>query len=539
MRGSTHFIKKNLKGELVGVEIGVWEGKNALSILKHLPIKKLYLIDPYSYYKGYEDEDAEGIHYIDLEYEEWEKIFKSAKELLSEYKDKIVWIRKKASDAIKDIPNDLDFVYIDGNHNYEYVKQDIENYFPKLKKEGILAGHDLHYKSVRQAIKEFAGKNKLNLYPLGVADWIVDKKFKTKPKINLRLCVAGEESLLPLFENCLISYLKFFEIEKLLVYTTSNLQEKIENFIVGLDLPTINDAEIHDIDKFYEKNYDKFPQSVKEVLDYSKNVKFKKIHNMFYMRIRLVMDYYLVNKPFILSDLDIEIFDNIKPILDWIDSDYILYNADYLNDYYSHNQGIVKNVGADFFKPIPQFNPGWMCVPKGIKINIEEVYKIMKQDMDSGPVEMTAMAIVLIRDKIKTKILPRELMVTKQTKKSELENKTLAHFGPYGLKEFEAKAKQEKKMIVPKSVFVFDINNTLDIMGIDRKEVNFLLNTKEVFSKLKKSGHWVGLTSGMNEWMCLQLVNMRGIQVDFVYGKERLRILRDSLESYFNIKPKK
>lgn len=36
----------------------------------------------------------------------------------------------------------LDYVYIDGNHAYDYVKLDLETWYPKLKKGGILAGHD-------------------------------------------------------------------------------------------------------------------------------------------------------------------------------------------------------------------------------------------------------------------------------------------------------------------------------------------------------------------------------------------------------------
>jgi hypothetical protein len=50
-RPMTSFLKEHFKAdELVGVEIGTAKGDNALSILQELPIKKLFLIDPYTSY---------------------------------------------------------------------------------------------------------------------------------------------------------------------------------------------------------------------------------------------------------------------------------------------------------------------------------------------------------------------------------------------------------------------------------------------------------------------------------------------------------
>ena len=36
----------------------------------------------------------------------------------------------------------FDWIYIDGNHTYEYVKQDLEGYRPKVKPGGYMAGDD-------------------------------------------------------------------------------------------------------------------------------------------------------------------------------------------------------------------------------------------------------------------------------------------------------------------------------------------------------------------------------------------------------------
>lgn len=49
----------------------------------------------------------------------------------------------------------LDFVFIDGAHDYESVKQDLEHWYPKIKTGGWLGGDDLHLSGVREATDEF------------------------------------------------------------------------------------------------------------------------------------------------------------------------------------------------------------------------------------------------------------------------------------------------------------------------------------------------------------------------------------------------
>ena len=55
----------------------------------------------------------------------------------------------------------LDFVYIDGNHQYDYVINDIKLSLKKLKKNGIISGHDYGSKihmGVTQAVQEIFTK---------------------------------------------------------------------------------------------------------------------------------------------------------------------------------------------------------------------------------------------------------------------------------------------------------------------------------------------------------------------------------------------
>ena len=169
------YVKKdyNQKTELIGVEIGVAAGDNAFDIMNVLPMKRLYLIDPYSYtsYPGYKSSDQP----------EFDQVRDTAIELLSQFKDKVEFIIKKSEDAVDDVPDNLDFVYIDGNHEYEYVKRDLELYYPKVKTGGIFGGDNFESEEpeVAKAVTEFAEKYKLKILgarsPLSYEWWVVKK----------------------------------------------------------------------------------------------------------------------------------------------------------------------------------------------------------------------------------------------------------------------------------------------------------------------------------------------------------------------------
>jgi len=55
----------------------------------------------------------------------------------------------------------FDVVYIDADHTYAAVKQDIEDWLPKIKHGGVICGHDYGgtYKGVKRAVSEVFGKN--------------------------------------------------------------------------------------------------------------------------------------------------------------------------------------------------------------------------------------------------------------------------------------------------------------------------------------------------------------------------------------------
>jgi hypothetical protein len=68
----------------------------------------------------------------------------------------------------------LDFVFIDAGHRYEEVKADIEAWFPKVRKGGIVSGHDyVKYSDfgVIEAVDEFAKKHNITLEFTETDEW--------------------------------------------------------------------------------------------------------------------------------------------------------------------------------------------------------------------------------------------------------------------------------------------------------------------------------------------------------------------------------
>jgi predicted O-methyltransferase YrrM len=153
---------------LTAAEIGVRRGKHAAFLIDSLDIEKLYLIDPYEAYDEYSEDWADDDAMTEVE--------TAARERLGSFKFAI-FIQKFSNDAIPDISEDLDFVYIDGNHEYEFVKDDIANYYPLLNEGGILAGHNYTpgWPGVIQAVDEFARHRGLKVQRAKFADWFITK----------------------------------------------------------------------------------------------------------------------------------------------------------------------------------------------------------------------------------------------------------------------------------------------------------------------------------------------------------------------------
>lgn len=148
------------------VEIGSWRGDNAARVLASRRPERLYLVDPWEYREEERYRDAwfgaatrSGQQDMDAIYESVLARFRPNIE-----SGQVVVKRMRSIDAASSFADgSLDWVYIDGDHSYEGVRDDLEAYYRTVKHGGFLAGDDYEGPGwwgdgVKRAVDEFAGR---------------------------------------------------------------------------------------------------------------------------------------------------------------------------------------------------------------------------------------------------------------------------------------------------------------------------------------------------------------------------------------------
>lgn len=117
-----------------GAEIGVWRGAYSIELCEANPALHLICVDPWVSHQAWVDRKNSGRHNLS-------DVYRDAVNALRPYKCSIR--RGYSADVAPTVPDgSLDFVYIDGNHVYDAVMQDLTLWAPKVRKGGIVSGHD-------------------------------------------------------------------------------------------------------------------------------------------------------------------------------------------------------------------------------------------------------------------------------------------------------------------------------------------------------------------------------------------------------------
>lgn len=170
----------------IGAEIGVWEGSTSIQIVKHRSPKKMYLVDPYSV-RGYipADEANDPTFSYEKYYNNYAKLTGGkSEEHFEKYYDgvynrvvdkfksyqNVEICRMNSTDWFNSFDGEkLDWIYIDGDHSYTGVINDLENCLKVLKPNGVILGDDYKWGrdgdkgGVKKAVNEFVAKYNYNL----------------------------------------------------------------------------------------------------------------------------------------------------------------------------------------------------------------------------------------------------------------------------------------------------------------------------------------------------------------------------------------
>ena len=152
-------LRRRLFGKLLNhlgllgnaVEVGTHRGEFAAELLQRWGGQRLFCVDPWSNPPGYDDPAGRGDRHEDE---------RMARENLKPYGGRVQFVVDTSLNAAKRFENGaFDFIYIDADHRRECVLADCLAWWPKVRRGGILAGHDLTGvwgDQVRPAVEEFA-----------------------------------------------------------------------------------------------------------------------------------------------------------------------------------------------------------------------------------------------------------------------------------------------------------------------------------------------------------------------------------------------
>lgn len=161
------YIIEQLKKNSVILEVGVWRGEFSKKIYNISKPKMLVLVDSWTY-----DEHVRGCApQVDGKEPLSQKFFDDAKNetfnKFKNYKNIIILDQSSLDSSSNYNDNYFDYIYLDAEHTYQAVTEDLDIWYPKLKINGVLFGDDYYWReeddtlSLHRAYQDFIAKHQI------------------------------------------------------------------------------------------------------------------------------------------------------------------------------------------------------------------------------------------------------------------------------------------------------------------------------------------------------------------------------------------
>lgn len=139
------------------VEVGTWKGKSAAYLAVEIfNSKKQIKFDCVDTWEGSEEHTDSSSPFFEPLLLEKDGLYNHFLQNIAPVRNIINNIHRLPSLSASCLYSDntLDCVFIDAAHDYQSVCNDINSWLPKLRRGGILAGHDISYQPIREALKD-------------------------------------------------------------------------------------------------------------------------------------------------------------------------------------------------------------------------------------------------------------------------------------------------------------------------------------------------------------------------------------------------
>ena len=140
------------------VEVGAWRGRSTMALIQYAA-GRMWTVDAWCACEDPDDPVSRHVRDDGGEAIYLEFVVRFLPFLNS---GKLNLLREKSTEAAQFLKNVhgkiFDFVFIDGDHSYKWMRDDLDAYLPLVVEGGIISGHDIWMEGVAKAVKEvFSG----------------------------------------------------------------------------------------------------------------------------------------------------------------------------------------------------------------------------------------------------------------------------------------------------------------------------------------------------------------------------------------------